>query len=152
MIDSQLSCQVPADRVRALYPVLFNIPVQNHDELVALATAVAQRAEELMPGAALCAKAQQYLQTLKEVERGGGVGPEAGSRRSSGHFRSRWISVRSGFLSTTTSMFQNFRSDMGFASSAQVVPGPGESHPPLTRSGSTPIPKTLLREPRTGVT
>eukprot|EP00192_Tetraselmis_astigmatica_P011291 CAMPEP_0117669028 /NCGR_PEP_ID=MMETSP0804-20121206/11889_1 /TAXON_ID=1074897 /ORGANISM="Tetraselmis astigmatica, Strain CCMP880" /LENGTH=372 /DNA_ID=CAMNT_0005477009 /DNA_START=119 /DNA_END=1237 /DNA_ORIENTATION=- len=72
-IDGLLNCQVPADRVRALYPVLFNVPVQNHDELVALATAVAKRVEELMPGADLCAKAQHYLETAMEVARGGAV-------------------------------------------------------------------------------
>ena len=42
-IDTLLHCQIPADRVRALYPVLFNVPVQNHDELLALATAVAKQ-------------------------------------------------------------------------------------------------------------
>ena len=70
-IDGQLSCQVPADRVRALYPVLFNVPVQDHDELMSLAVAVTRRMEELMPGANLCQKAQEYLETVAEVERGG---------------------------------------------------------------------------------
>jgi len=45
-----LHCKVPEDRIRAVYPLFFGVPVESHDELASLVKSVASELEIQMPG------------------------------------------------------------------------------------------------------
>jgi len=61
-LSGKLICKYPADKVRALYPLLFNIPCEDHRDLARLVQRVAGIAKQVLRGG-----------VLEEAERGAGV-------------------------------------------------------------------------------
>jgi len=47
VISGRVLCQVPADRIRALYPMLFNTPIEDQQELVELVSKALELSEAL---------------------------------------------------------------------------------------------------------
>lgn len=48
-ICDMLNCRFQEDRIRAIYPLMFRVPVENHEELVKLVDAVARALEARKP-------------------------------------------------------------------------------------------------------
>mmetsp|Transcript_4911 Transcript_4911/g.12319 ORF Transcript_4911/g.12319 Transcript_4911/m.12319 type:complete len:284 (+) Transcript_4911:37-888(+) len=59
-----LRCSVAEDRIRAVYPLLFNTPVENHEELVVLVGAVADAMEARAPQSAASQQARRHYHEI----------------------------------------------------------------------------------------
>lgn len=62
-----LHCSISEDRIRAVYPLLFNVPVDNHEELVVLVDAVACALEASAPQSAASRLARRHYYEIMEV-------------------------------------------------------------------------------------
>eukprot|EP00873_Tetraselmis_striata_P016100 jgi/Tetstr1/436364/TSEL_025197.t1 len=63
-----LQCSVAEDRIRAVYPLLCNVPVDTHEELVVLVDAVASALEARAPQSAASQLARRHYHAIVGVE------------------------------------------------------------------------------------
>lgn len=63
-IRGSLNCTVPEDRIRAVYPLLFGVPVDSHEELVSLVDCVASALQAEAPGSAAAVRARRHCEEI----------------------------------------------------------------------------------------
>eukprot|EP00873_Tetraselmis_striata_P013115 jgi/Tetstr1/433379/TSEL_022664.t1 len=109
-----LHCKVPEDRIRAVYPLFFGVPVESHDELASLVKSVASELEIQMPGSPSSLMAFKHYIDITSAAIVDQIGSWAATQRSgvSGFF-SGMTNIARSMYNASTQAGERLRSAFG---------------------------------------